>query len=311
MAHETLVAESSLNHVATATAMTPVPAPPIRATSRWLRPLTPDDVAKLRRTFDRGLLRYLVLHAVVWAAGGALLYAGLHLIVDHRWPAFVGRVTRAVLPYSVLGIWLGLINWNMKVLGYARWRRLAAPVANPGAAIADPSTVRAANGPVARPAVLWLLIGALFIWFPGDLYLDSLDRQVEAALEDGRPDEVQTEARWLLRATRLYPLGWDHGNAIVHGHVALGLGALEQDDVAAAREHLLEAGHTPGSPQLDTFGPNMLLAKALLERGEREVVLDYFDLCRGFWRMDDGDLDTWSEAVRAGEMPDFGANLRF
>ena len=43
-----------------------------------------------------------------------------------------------------------------------------------------------------------------------------------------------------------------------------------------AKRRLLEAGRFEG---WTNFGPNMALAKELLEKGERQVVLDDFDLC--------------------------------
>jgi hypothetical protein len=60
---------------------------------------------------------------------------------------------------------------------------------------------------------------------------------------------------------------------------------------------------------MNSFGPNMSLAKDLLEKGEREVVLEYFELCRKFWKMDNGRRNDWSQEVKAGKIPDFGANL--
>jgi hypothetical protein len=60
---------------------------------------------------------------------------------------------------------------------------------------------------------------------------------------------------------------------------------------------------------MDTFGPNMSLAKDILEKGETDVVLQYFELCRKFWEMEGGKLDQWSREVKAGSVPDFGANL--
>jgi hypothetical protein len=55
------------------------------------------------------------------------------------------------------------------------------------------------------------------------------------------------------------------------------------------------------------YGPNMSLAKDLLEKGEKQGVLDYFALCRKFWNS--GRLDEWSQQVTEGTIPDFGANL--
>jgi hypothetical protein len=53
----------------------------------------------------------------------------------------------------------------------------------------------------------------------------------------------------------------------------------------------------------------MRLAKDLLEKGERDVVLEYFALCRRFWKSGADDLDTWTADVQAGRLPAFGANL--
>jgi hypothetical protein len=99
------------------------------------------------------------------------------------------------------------------------------------------------------------------------------------------------------------------GNAIHHGNLILGRLALRERDIAKAKVHLLEAGKTPGSPQLNSFGPNMMLAKELLEEGEKQAVLDYFELCSKFWERGGERLNEWAQAVGAGETPDFRANL--
>ena len=52
----------------------------------------------------------------------------------------------------------------------------------------------------------------------------------------------------------------------------------------------------------------MSLADDLLKKGERDVVLQYFELCRRFWESHPEKLDEWSRQVRAGERPHFGAN---
>jgi len=91
--------------------------------------------------------------------------------------------------------------------------------------------------------------------------------------------------------------------------VILGLVALQRGDPLDARKHLLEAGKTPGSPSLTTWGPNMLLAKKLLEIGDRDAVLEYLSLCGRFWLKGKDKLDEWSATVRGGGVPAFGANL--
>ena len=78
-----------------------------------------------------------------------------------------------------------------------------------------------------------------------------------------------------------------------------------------AEKYLLDAGKTPGSPQLNSFGPNMELARELLEKGEKETVLKYLDLCSKFWVLGKSRLQEWSGAIKLGKTPDFGANLRY
>jgi len=133
----------------------------------------------------------------------------------------------------------------------------------------------------------------------------------KAAIDAGQPDKAATYATELLQLAELHSHDWNYGNAIHDGNLVLGLVALRSDDIAGAKTYLLAAGKTPGSPQLNSFGPNMKLAKALLEKGERDAVLEYFSLCRTFWKLGGARLDSWSAAVRSGVTPDFGANLLF
>ena len=101
----------------------------------------------------------------------------------------------------------------------------------------------------------------------------------------------------------------NYGNAVQDGNLVLGRIAMREGRLLDAKRYLLQAGKSPGSPQMDSFGPNMSLAKDLLKKAEREVVLEYLELCRKFWTMHDGRLDKWSQEVKEGKIPDFGANL--
>jgi hypothetical protein len=61
---------------------------------------------------------------------------------------------------------------------------------------------------------------------------------------------------------------WNYGNAVHTANLVLGRIALADGDVEEAKCLLLLAGQTPGSPQLNSFGPDMLFAEELLEKGE-------------------------------------------
>jgi hypothetical protein len=51
----------------------------------------------------------------------------------------------------------------------------------------------------------------------------------------------------------------------------------------------------------------MTLAKELLGRGERQIVLKYFEMCAKFWVSGGSKLEEWTATVRGGGIPDFGA----
>jgi hypothetical protein len=104
---------------------------------------------------------------------------------------------------------------------------------------------------------------------------------------------------------------WNSGNNVHHGNMVLGLVALQEGDSEAAKTYLIASGKTKGSPQLNSFGPNMTLAKAMLEKGETETVLEYFELCAVFWEMHRDRLDQWAAIAKDGMVPDFGANLNY
>ena len=133
----------------------------------------------------------------------------------------------------------------------------------------------------------------------------------KVAFESGDMEKAKTYATELLNKAAHYKNNWNYGNAIHHGNLILGRIALKSGDLEKAKEYLIEAGKTPGSPQLNSFGPNMTLAKELLEKSEKEVVIKYFQLCADFWEMGKDDLKNWTSIVKEGGVPDFGANLDY
>ena len=139
----------------------------------------------------------------------------------------------------------------------------------------------------------------------------ALDDAAKESFEVGKIEDARKYAEELLTLAQTFQVDWNYGNAIQDGNLVLGRIALKEGRTEEAKQHLLEAGKSPGSPQMNTFGPNMSLAKDLLEKGEREVVVEYLELCRKFWEMQDGRLDKWIQQAKDGKIPDFGANLLY
>lgn len=139
-----------------------------------------------------------------------------------------------------------------------------------------------------------------------------------AALEASQFDTAKKHAAETLR-DNADQTNWNYGNIIHDANQILGRCALREGKLADAKAYLLKAGATPGSPQLNSFGPQMQLARELLEKGEKEAVLQYLDLVARFWanpnerteansksiaREHLNQLEAWKRQVRAGKAPD-------
>ncbi len=135
----------------------------------------------------------------------------------------------------------------------------------------------------------------------------------DKALNDGDFSQVAELAHELLSLADEFSDDWNYGNARHHGHRLLGQIALANDKIASAKIELLASGDTPGSPQLNSFGPNMSLAKSLLEKGEKECVLTYLEQCGKFWQFKSMSylLELWASQIKQGKIPEFGANLLY
>ena len=139
----------------------------------------------------------------------------------------------------------------------------------------------------------------------------ALDAAAKESFIAGKIEPARQYAAELLTLAPKYRSDWNYGNAIQDGNIVLGRIALQEGNTNEAKKYLIEAGKSPGSPQMNSFGPNMSLALDLIKAGDRDTPLQYFELCRKFWKMDRGQLDDWRDEVKAGKVPNFGANLVF
>jgi len=138
----------------------------------------------------------------------------------------------------------------------------------------------------------------------------ALGHQLEAAQDASDAEKIEKLAREYLAAAEEYRCNWNYGNAIHDGNSALGLAALARGEKSTAAKYLLEAAKSPGSPQLDSFGPTMVLADKLVAAGERDAVINYLQGVRSFWHMDDGEVEKWIGQLKSGKKPDFTMQLR-
>ena len=134
----------------------------------------------------------------------------------------------------------------------------------------------------------------------------------KTAFDAGALDKALQYANELLALAPAYPKDWNYGNAVFVSNMVIGRVALKRDsNLAMARTLLLASGKTPGSPQLNSFGPNMSLARDLLNAGDRDTVLEFFAECGKFWKDQSGRLNAWTAQVKGGGVPEFGANLKY
>ena len=112
---------------------------------------------------------------------------------------------------------------------------------------------------------------------------DEADR-AWSALKRGGLDEAEVAASEILqRLQHTEPDDWNYGNLIHDAHIVRGTVLLRRGDLHGAEAELRAAAKSPGSPQLDSFGPDLSLAWDLLTRGRDRAALDYLDGVSGFW----------------------------
>ncbi len=154
-----------------------------------------------------------------------------------------------------------------------------------------------------------------------NLYLGMLKENIAfAAMGAGDYNKAKQMANELL-INNVDTLYFNYGNTIHNANTLLGRIALKEDDIKQAKEYLIKSVECPTSPQLSSFGPSYVLARELLERGEKDIVLDYLDLVSNLWanpknndssnsrKMADNQrkievLKKWKEEIMSGKIPD-------
>jgi hypothetical protein len=103
----------------------------------------------------------------------------------------------------------------------------------------------------------------------------------------------------------------DRGHAIHDANMILGEIALSEGRTKEATGFLIEAGKVTNGWTLTSYGPDLTLVNDLLNLGESQAVLTFFDECDVFWTTGRDRLAQWRKAVQAGQKPDFGSGFHF
>jgi hypothetical protein len=143
----------------------------------------------------------------------------------------------------------------------------------------------------------------------GDQRLYALSDLVKQAVRESKFDDAKAIATEMLGAAAKAPDNQLSGRATFDANLALGSVAFRQGDKVAAGRYMLAAAEAKGTPSLGSFGPNMTLARDLLNAGEKDTVLEFFRLMAISWPRESVQFGKWADQVRAGEKPEFGVYL--
>jgi hypothetical protein len=128
-----------------------------------------------------------------------------------------------------------------------------------------------------------------------NLALDVKDDEAAKTYATQALDLASQEGDRTIQGTAVGP------EAIHNANDVLGRVALRSGNLQGAKEYLLRAAATPGGGTMSIVGPRMLLAQALLDHGERDVVLQYLEKIKTSWKNGTTQLDHWITGIRTGK----------
>ncbi|WP_340110965.1 hypothetical protein [Maribellus mangrovi] len=153
------------------------------------------------------------------------------------------------------------------------------------------------------------------------IYLLTLKEKIAfAALSAGNLDLAKQSAQDMLANNTDSEL-FNYGITENQAKTLLGCVALREKDIPRAKEYLLKSVEDLEGSDLSFFGPSFILAKELLEYGEKDIILIFLDNVANIWANPETTkpsdtrkmaanqrkidmLEKWKEEIRSGQIPD-------
>jgi len=129
---------------------------------------------------------------------------------------------------------------------------------------------------------------------------------VELSLFAAELGDYERATKYASEAHNFQPVAWQlYSLSMIEGLAALNVG--KKDEAIKYLRKSIDACFTDVSSCVacGTGEPNFLLAKKLLERGERVEVLRHLVDCNFVWRMLGSHIEAWIRVIENGGMPDF------
>ena len=130
--------------------------------------------------------------------------------------------------------------------------------------------------------------------------MDLIGRLADSAFDAGDNQKARDYANQVFDSLKTVNK-WAHDNFTHAANTVLGRIALKEGDVAAAKKFLLTSATFNRTPQFSPVGPRLDLANELLDKGEKEVVLEYYELMGKVWSKKIADV--WIADVKNGRKP--------
>jgi len=134
-----------------------------------------------------------------------------------------------------------------------------------------------------------------------------LPKLAQTALDVGKLDKAKTYAAELVLEYGREPDEDSGFNQAAHdGNIILGHVALKEGDIAKAKEQLLIAGGALKLTNTEYALPEMSLAQELLEKNEKDIVIEYLQICAKYSKAYSAEFKKWEQMIKQGKKPKLG-----